>query len=709
MNFSNFSILPPKKKNVLFYLLFLVSSTLIQGQDLPAQYRISADGRRLEKGRKELKGLYDDDSLRRIDLNFKDKDWNLKLLEYHKLKKDLPATLIADGKSYPDVGVRYKGNSSYFLVPGKKKSFNISMDFTDSSQNLKGYETLHFHNGIFDPSFLKEVFFENLTRKYGPSLQAAFIHLFINGNDWGIYNHIQSPDGEFIKEWFLNNKGSRWRAEPPGFENKSPGLGTSIAPGRNAMNYLGESQSKYEENYTLKRSKVKDPWDKLRHAFRVLDQSDDPDSLMKILDVDRALWFLAKEIVFEDFNGYVVNGGMDYYLYFDEATGRLVPLLYDNNMVMHSPEANWNLFMGATDSLLPLCYKLFNIPRFRQRYLSHVRTITRDLFRDSIYEPLIDRYFKLIEHKTYADKRKLMTNYEFVSAKDSLKTWMKKRRTFILNHPEVNREELTFDRIESDADLNGPEDGQKVAIKLYISGNLKPAQVILHYSPGYDGVYKRINMTDDGKNGDSAANDGIYGASIPGHSGGQFVRFYLEAIANDDIGTTSFIPEGAEHDVYIYRVKPASPVSKDVVINEVMSANTSAVADQDGEYDDWIELYNTSDKTIDISKWILTDNPAIPDKFRIPAGTQIAPKGYLIIWADEDGKQPGLHANFKISASGEVLSLKDANGHEVDRVEVPALGDNQSYTRENNGKGQFVIQGPTFKKNNERDEKINKE
>lgn len=138
-----------------------------------------------------------------------------------------------------------------------------------------------------------------------------------------------------------------------------------------------------------------------------------------------------------------------------------------------------------------------------------------------------------------------------------------------------------------------------------------------------------------------------------------------------------------------------------VVINEVMSANTNSVADQDDEYDDWIELFNTTNATIDLSRWILTDNPDNLDKYRIPRGTTIAANGYLIVWADEDGKQQGLHANFKLSASGEPLILLDSIGQMVDSVEIPALQDDVAYARQPNGIGSFVTQAHSFNKNND--------
>ncbi len=106
-----------------------------------------------------------------------------------------------------------------------------------------------------------------------------------------------------------------------------------------------------------------------------------------------------------------------------------------------------------------------------------------------------------------------------------------------------------------------------------------------------------------------------------------------------------------------------------VVINEVMASNTKTFADPQGDFDDWIELYNAGDTPVDLTGMYLTDDPAVPRKWRIPAGlpglrggTAISPQGYLIVWADGDVQDAGLHANFKLGADGEEVHLFAADG-----------------------------------------------
>lgn len=99
-----------------------------------------------------------------------------------------------------------------------------------------------------------------------------------------------------------------------------------------------------------------------------------------------------------------------------------------------------------------------------------------------------------------------------------------------------------------------------------------------------------------------------------------------------------------------------------MLINELLAVNGKTLSDPQGEYDDWLELHNTSDREVDLSGKYLSDKRDNPRKWVFPPGTTIAPGGYLIVWADEDGgDRPGLHANFKLSGGGEQLLLVDTD------------------------------------------------
>ena len=147
--------------------------------------------------------------------------------------------------------------------------------------------------------------------------------------------------------------------------------------------------------------------------------------------------------------------------------------------------------------------------------------------------------------------------------------------------------------------------------------------------------------------------------------------------------------------------KTYETVPSDIVINELMPVNSNTVADNYGEYDDWIELFNLSSSSVDLSGYYLSDNHNKPSKWQIPNGTTIIGKGYLIIWADGDTTQFGLHANFKLSSTGEEALLTKPDLTIIDKVAFPAPAEELSYSRVPNGTGTFKWKSPTFNKSND--------
>ena len=147
-------------------------------------------------------------------------------------------------------------------------------------------------------------------------------------------------------------------------------------------------------------------------------------------------------------------------------------------------------------------------------------------------------------------------------------------------------------------------------------------------------------------------------------------------------------------------VKPGDLTGEDVVINELMPVNTTTVADQNGEYDDWIELFNLSSSLKDISGYFLSDNKDNFSKWQFPQGTTVPGNGYLIIWADDDSAQVGLHANFKLSSLGEGLLFSKPDGTLIDEVIFPGQTLELSYSRNPDGTGAFKWQTPTFNESN---------
>jgi len=667
--------------------------------------RLDAAEHILYTGNQASTGLYDESRIDTFRLWFSQPDYWNQLKANYTAKIDLPATLVVNGDTFPNVGVRFKGNTSYQGTQNSdKKSFNITMDYLNPDQNLDGYETINLNNAFQDASFMREVAYLHQIRRHIPAAQGNYVRLFINNQNWGIYPNVQQVDGELIKDWFFSNDGTRWRADrPPG---STGGMGGGWGDGTAGLNYLGADSTEYKKHYTLKRTEKAQPWADLIKTCQVLNQTPIANldtALARVMDVDRTLWFLASEIAFSDDDSYVFKGKMDYYLYWDPETSRMTPLEFDGNSVMKSNTATWSAFYNANKVNYPLLNRLLAAPHARQRYLAHLRTLIADEMNPTQFNALIDEYDKLISAEVQNDPKKMTTFAQYGTEKQTLKNFVQNRRNNLLNNAEVKIVPPTISNatMRSNAgEWANPVADEAANITASVSDPNGIAAVTAYYSTGLYGRFEKTAMYDDGLHNDGASGDGTYGAALPGFATGTWVRFYVEAKSANTAGTLAFLPVGAEHDVYYYQVSSKLAENRPVVINEIMASNQNSVTDEEGQHEDWIELYNLTDEAVDLSGWFLTDDPSRPDKWAFQSGTTIGPKNYLIVWADEDQAQGPHHANFKLSASGETLYLLNLSRQYVDTLSFGQQQTDKGYARVPNGTGPFVIQTHTFKANN---------
>ena len=682
--------------NAFLSILFFVNNTF--AQHVPERFHFSADGRRLITGDLPSTGLYDESAVKRMDLTFPQANYWTLLVNNYASKTRIPASLTYDGRTYDSVGVRFRGNTSYQRANAQKKSFSIAMDFVRPTQDLKGYQGIHLNNAFEDPSFLREVLYLSFNRRHIPAAKGNFVNLYINGENWGLYPNIQNLDGEFMAEWFLSNDGTRWRGEATSGGAGGGGFGA----GTSTLNFLGLDTTLYKTRYTLKNTTVTNPWQSLVDATRALSIANE-DSLKRVFDTDRALWFVAHEIMFGDDDSYVSKGGMDYYVFWDKETNRVVPIEYDGNSCMTGTTVSWSPFYNATNANFPIMNKLFNVPALRQRYLAHLRTMIEEDLDPTYFNAKIDAYYNMVDTLVLNDTKKNYTYAQFQSGRTTLKTYLQTRRTNLLANAEVNRPYPSVSNViyKADAtDFSRPNAGQTTKITANISFTSGISQVNLYFATGFDGYFEKTLMYDNGTNGDATAGDGIYTGNIQGYPATTYVRFYVEAVGNDANKTVAYMPKGAEHDVYIYQVKAVASSVTSIAINEIMAINQTTAADPNGQYEDWIELFNKTNTAVDVSGFFVSDDPNNRDKYQIPAGTTIPANGYLIIWADEDGSQPGLHANFKLSGSGEMVILSDRDTMMIEEVTFEQQIADKGFARRPNGTGNFVVQTPTFNANN---------
>ncbi len=138
----------------------------------------------------------------------------------------------------------------------------------------------------------------------------------------------------------------------------------------------------------------------------------------------------------------------------------------------------------------------------------------------------------------------------------------------------------------------------------------------------------------------------------------------------------------------------AAPVVSDLYINEVMASNTGTIADENGEFDDWIEIYNAASTPADLAGLFITDDITVTNKYQFPTGsasTVINAGGFKLVWADNTIAQGPLHTNFTLSPAGEYVGLYAGNGDLIDSLTYEQLGPNQSYGYDSEVDGELTV------------------
>ncbi len=381
--------------------------------------------------------LYDANTVRTLFLQFADADWEQELEAFYHTDVLVPATLVVDNRSFPDVGVSFRGNNSFGNVAaGLKRPLSIAMDWA-RDQHLLGYRSLNLLNANQDPTFLRSVLYLDVARDYIPALRANFTRVAINGESWGLYVNQQTFGREAERELFKSSGGTLWKSP-----NNSSGGGFS---------YLGEDIAPYRRWYEMKGADNLAAWRSLVQATKILNGTP-PDQLERalapVMDIDAVLRFLALDIALANGDGYW-NDGSDFNVYLT-AAGRFVLTPHDANEGFRARGANGaqpDPLVNLTDPNKALRHKLLAVPALRDRYLRYIADIAEKWLDWNRLGALVDRYRAMIADDVARDTRKHETAEAFMTGiygaegaapvATTLKGYAEIRRAVLLAHPEI--------------------------------------------------------------------------------------------------------------------------------------------------------------------------------------------------------------------------------------------------------------------------------
>lgn len=538
-------------------------------------------------------GLFDEDSLRTIELEFYMQDYHSYLVNawFYNPSERIPARLTLNGVLHDSVGVRYKGNSTFCLpndVFSPKVPYNIDMNYFIGGQKLLKYKKVKLANAWMDATFLKQIVASNIYRRYLPTGESNLVKLNVQGNYVGLYVNDESINKQFLSKHFNEKSGPLFKCD-----NIDRFCDTANAPTAMPPNlfYMGDDSTLYYNSYDIKSEYG---WKEFINLMKTIDL--DFQNIDSVLNVDRTLWAFAVNQVIANLDCYNTYYVHNYYMYqTKDGLFQMIPWDLDNsfvgaimgwdywnpsNVYEYDPYYTGGPYTGPSGTpqpweARPLLFKLLNDPYYRKVYSAHMRTIIEESLDTAQIRVNIENLQSLAYNAASQDNNKVFTMNEYYNNTESaiwaafnwgfggILSTVNERKQFLLNHPEVS--------------LIPPQ-----ISNVYVNNGLVTAEVfnantveIMATTSEYNSKFNSFPMYDDGTNGDLLANDGVYTADLPFQFSGLDVKFYIRS-ENDDAIKLS--PQRAEYEFYTY-----SYISNVSSIDEVSSRKLIAIKDALGK------------------------------------------------------------------------------------------------------------------------------
>ena len=649
----------------------------------------------------QTQDFYEPGMIQNIRITFDDPNWESildSLFQTGDGKTRLEAEVTINGHKYRDAGVRYKGFSSWD-ADYKKNPFSIYLDHKIKGQNYQGYTTIKLGNVIHDPSFVRELLSYEIAGKYMPASKANYALLYINNVFTGLYTNVESVDDHFLVDHFGSSENSFFKGSPQNLEYP-------FGQNANLAYTHGADTTGYMPYYECESGRG---WADLLRLIYIL--NNDTANLATVLNIDRTLWMHAFNYTLVNLDSYI-GYSQNYYLYLDDQ-GVFNPVVWDLNMSFgsfrHTDGTALNLTIpkvkqldplrhltGSTYSPRPLTKNLFLNSTLRKMYLAHIRTIVDENFKNNFYLIRAAGLQQLIDSAVQCDTNKFYSYSDFLSNVSvttgpfsdqypGIMDLMESRIVFLDSFPGYAGEPEIMQPVHLP---EVPGKGELCCISAKVTG---ADQVWLGYRHQSKTIFSKQQMFDDGNHNDGLPGDSIFATSVT--APGNVLQYYIWA-ENDSAGV--FSPERAENE--FYTVQPL--IGKgDVVINEFMACNQRNITDQDSEPDPWIELLNNTREKLNLSGLSLCAGADANQCWAFP-DTVIDPGGFLIVWADGQTAQYGLHTGFRPNdAEGSIL-LRNVRDEIIDSVVYAGVPGVRSTGRYPNGRGPFIFMQPSFARNN---------
>ena len=364
--------------------------------------------------------LFGEGRIPEIRLTIREPNWSA-MLDSLKIygEEMIVASAEIDGVKYPNTGVRYRGQGSY-TYKGARNPFQIRLDYVHPDQNHAGLKSFVLSNSLRDPSLLREYMGFAIARDYMVAPRANYARLYINGKYQGLYVLIEPIDRSFLDRTLPGAWTHLFKCTPD--ERVKTTAAGCLKNTYCNLEYQKDAGC-YPANYELKQGQGHQD---LVELIRILNK--EPKEIEKVLDVDATLWMLAYNNVIVNLGSYSGRYSQNYYLV-RGANGKFIPVVWDLNLAFGSYKntgigsdlslkdlEKLDPFLHAGNATKPLIKALLSNDLYRKIYVSHMKQIVKDHFREDKFAARSKKLHDLIRSAVVEDKAFGYTPDEFTKS-----------------------------------------------------------------------------------------------------------------------------------------------------------------------------------------------------------------------------------------------------------------------------------------------------
>ena len=646
----------------IYSFLFLL---LILGTNSKAQHNLPGKGE-----------VFRDDVLPSIHITIP-ADSLAAILEYDNRFSDYEyhANFVFDNGTVRDsianIGFRLRGNTSRNSA---KKSFKVSFNTYESGRKYDGLEKMNINGEHNDPSITRtKLCFDMLDYLEVPASRTNHVKLFINGAYFGLYMNVEHYDEEFTQSRF-NGQGNLYKCT----------YGADLS-------YNGTSPSAYRlACYELHNSNSPTAYQDLAHFIDVLNNTPSADfecELEHVFNVNSYIKCMVMDVLTGNWDGPNYNMN-NFYLYFNNATGQFeyIPFDLDNTYGIDWLGKDWpiqNIYnWSKSGAKRPLYTKILARPTYAKRFTYLLDKTLKEYFNKAEYTTKFTQILGLISNAASADTMKRLdygfTQTDFINSytfysKDHVKYGLQDYITRRYNS--ANTQLKTLASVGSlpywhTASTDYTTDS--ILFTINTKGDSKVDYVLLTYNWGsqsaiWTDTLRQIGATDD------------YTTKIAWNITVLDLAYSFLIVTKDNTQISypvcdMFTSTKSRTDIKLY-------------LNELMADNTATFYDENGMYEDWIELFYDGETPLNLGEFYITDDITNTRKYRLPNVT-ISPNSFPLVWVDNIGE--GMHASFKLGKAGETCAIFDKNGALIDQITFGLQTKDVSYGRQNDGETPWV-------------------